>query len=279
MTGPLFGSTQLSNTFAVLGNSDRPILGETEQQLLRQIAVAAANRAGGGGSGTVTEVTNTPNDGVTINITNPTTTPDLTVVLEDITPDRVETQANGIVSRPVITSAGTWFTGGSATTTKPMWLIEPSGTTSNNWSTNGTAFGINAASGATADFISLQTDASAKFTIASTGGIYFGSATSSVARIIPAAPDIDYIPGTSGNHRFKDPSNAFSMVIFPSGMLSLGAALDVEFGRQAAGVFGVSSGIAVRLGNAAVASGALVSTHSLTIQDSTGTTYRIPVLV
>ena len=40
----------------------------------------------------------------------------------------------------------------------------------------------------------------------------------------------------------------------------------------------ISSGLALKLGNAYVA-GAVVGTGSITIQDSTGTTYRIPVLV
>ena len=39
---------------------------------------------------------------------------------------------------------GTWFTGGSATTTKPQLLIEPTGTTSTGWSTSGTGIGVNA---------------------------------------------------------------------------------------------------------------------------------------
>lgn len=54
---------------------------------------------------------------------------------------------NGAASTPSQTLNGTWFTGGSSTTTKPQLLIEPSGTTSTAWSTGGTGIGVNAPSG------------------------------------------------------------------------------------------------------------------------------------
>lgn len=54
---------------------------------------------------------------------------------------------NGAASTPPLRLSGTVFAGGSATTTKPQMLIEPAGTTSNNWSTSGTLIGANAPSG------------------------------------------------------------------------------------------------------------------------------------
>ena len=54
---------------------------------------------------------------------------------------------NGAASAPPGTFTGTWFTGGTATTTKPQVLIEPTGATSTTWSTSGTGLGVNAASG------------------------------------------------------------------------------------------------------------------------------------
>ena len=48
---------------------------------------------------------------------------------------------NGAASAPPGTFTGTWFTGGTATTTKPQVLIEPTGTTSTAWSTSGTGLG------------------------------------------------------------------------------------------------------------------------------------------
>lgn len=54
---------------------------------------------------------------------------------------------NGAASTPPFSLTGTVFSGGSATTTKPYLLLEPSGTTSTAWNTSGTMMGINAASG------------------------------------------------------------------------------------------------------------------------------------
>lgn len=63
---------------------------------------------------------------------------------------------NGAASTPPLLLSGTWFTGGTATTTKPQFLVEPSGTTSTGWSTSGTGLGINAASGFTGNLLDLQ---------------------------------------------------------------------------------------------------------------------------
>lgn len=51
--------------------------------------------------------------------------------------------ANGAASTPALQLTGAPFTGGSATTTKPLLLVEPSGTTSTGWSTHGTGIGTN----------------------------------------------------------------------------------------------------------------------------------------
>jgi len=63
---------------------------------------------------------------------------------------------NGAASTPPVTLTGTWFTGGSATTTKPQLLVEPTGTTSTGWSTSGTGLGLNAASGFVGNLADFQ---------------------------------------------------------------------------------------------------------------------------
>jgi hypothetical protein len=63
---------------------------------------------------------------------------------------------NGAASAPPGTFTGTWFTGGTSTTTKPQVVIEPTGTTSTAWSTSGTGFGVNAASGFAGNLLDLQ---------------------------------------------------------------------------------------------------------------------------
>jgi hypothetical protein len=70
---------------------------------------------------------------------------------------------NGAASAPPGTFTGTWFTGGTATTTKPQVLIEPTGTTSTAWSTAGTGFGVNAASGFDGNLLDLQINGTSYF--------------------------------------------------------------------------------------------------------------------
>ncbi len=78
---------------------------------------------------------------------------------------------NGVVSTPIISGIGTWYSGGTATTTKPYVLIEPTGTTSNNWSTSGTGLGVNAASGFAGDLFNVQVASSSKFRVDANGAI------------------------------------------------------------------------------------------------------------
>lgn len=84
---------------------------------------------------------------------------------------------NGAASTPALTLNGTPFSGGTAETTKPFYLLEPTGTTSNNWSTGGTMFGSNAASGFAGDLINLQLAAANRFKVASTGQFLFTKAS------------------------------------------------------------------------------------------------------
>jgi hypothetical protein len=70
---------------------------------------------------------------------------------------------NGAASAPPGTFTGTWFTGGTSTTTKPQVLIEPTGTTSTAWSTSGTGLGVNAASGFAGNLLDLQVNGSSRF--------------------------------------------------------------------------------------------------------------------
>jgi hypothetical protein len=76
---------------------------------------------------------------------------------------------NGAASAPPGTFTGTWFTGGTSTTTKPQVVIEPTGTTSTGWSTSGTGFGVNAASGFVGNLLDLQVNGSALGRVTSGG--------------------------------------------------------------------------------------------------------------
>lgn len=78
---------------------------------------------------------------------------------------------NGAVSTPPMSLTGSWYNGGTSTTTKPQVLIEPTGTTSTNWSTAGTGLGVNAASGFTGNLLDLQTNGARRFAVSATGDI------------------------------------------------------------------------------------------------------------
>jgi hypothetical protein len=70
---------------------------------------------------------------------------------------------------------GTWFTGGTSTTTKPQVLIEPAGTTSTAWSTSGTGLGVNAASGFSGNLLDLQVNGTPLTSVTSAGRLLLNS--------------------------------------------------------------------------------------------------------
>lgn len=75
---------------------------------------------------------------------------------------------SGIASLPMLAMTGSWYTGGSATTTKPLFLIEPTGTISTGWSTAGTGFGVNAPN-TTNVLMDLQTNGVSRLKFTPTG--------------------------------------------------------------------------------------------------------------
>lgn len=84
-------------------------------------------------------------------------------------PDGIGTPRNGAASTPAAAIIGTWFTVGTSTTTKPQLLIEPTGTTSTNWSTSGTGLGVNAGSGFTGNILDLQMAGASRFSVTAAG--------------------------------------------------------------------------------------------------------------
>jgi hypothetical protein len=75
---------------------------------------------------------------------------------------------NGAASAPPGTFTGTWFTGGTSTTTKPQVVIEPTGTTSTSWSTSGTGFGVNAVSAFAGRLLDLQINGTSEWNFSGT---------------------------------------------------------------------------------------------------------------
>jgi hypothetical protein len=80
---------------------------------------------------------------------------------------------NATASNPAKVFTGTWFTGGTATTTKPHFLVEPTGTTSTAWSTSGTGLGVNAASGFAGNLLDLQLNGSNRYAFRADGTSFF----------------------------------------------------------------------------------------------------------
>jgi hypothetical protein len=114
---------------------------------------------------------------------------------------------NGAASAPPGTFTGTWFTGGTATTTKPQVLIEPTGSTSTAWNTSGTSLGVNASSVTFAGLLlDLQANASTRFSVSGLGVATLGSSASTGAARTTTAPARLYV----GTGTWTDNSTAAS---------------------------------------------------------------------
>lgn len=113
--------------------------------------------------------------------------------------------SNGGASAPPVSLTGTWFTGGTSTTTKPQFLIEPVGTTSNSWSTAGTGLGVNAPSGFTGDLA------------------WFGMNGESQFRFIPQNNELAFrtLGSFSGNSRISFRSIDFVATLYNRTVISI----------------------------------------------------------
>ncbi len=83
----------------------------------------------------------------------------------------------GAASTPAEYLTGAIFTGGTGTTTFPLFFIQPSGATAaSGWSTNGTTIGVNAATGFTGNFFDGRVAGASKISIDSSGNINISNA-------------------------------------------------------------------------------------------------------
>jgi len=139
---------------------------------------------------------------------------------------------NGAASAPPGTFTGTWFTGGTATTTKPQLLIEPTGTTSTAWSTSGTGLGVNAASGFSGNLLDLQVN-----------GIRRLSVSNDKFAAVNLTSYAFYI-GTSLRFYFVDTRFALysSGEIAWSSAVDANGSVDLSLARDSAGVVKVTNG-------------------------------------
>lgn len=121
---------------------------------------------------------------------------------------------NGALSAPGALYNGTWVTGGSATTTKPYFLVETTGATSAAWSTAGTGLGINAASGFTGNLIEAQLNGASKFLVTNSGAItiagsaIFGSSvTVGSANVVAWLSSTKILAPADGSFQFRANAN------------------------------------------------------------------------
>jgi len=162
--------------------------------------------------------------------------------------------ANGAASTPPLPVTGTWYTGGSATTTKPQLLIEPTGTTSTGWSTSGTGIGVNAASGFTGNFLDAHVNGGTSvFKVDYTGTADMNGL---VLRGAGTMGSGSYLyETTAGNYYLINDklrmSNNMQLQWFP-GAANSGSA-DVTLSRNAAGILQVGTTAANALGTIAAA--------------------------
>jgi hypothetical protein len=140
---------------------------------------------------------------------------------------------NSLASAPAKLFSGTWFTGGTSTTTKPHLLIEPAGTTSTSWSTAGTGFGVNAPSGFTGNLAAFLMNNVPIFRIFNFGVIVDGF--SQASRYIDGGAFFEL--STSSGLRIRGDRS------FGIGTDAYGANADVLWRRDGAGIWATYNGV------------------------------------
>ena len=154
---------------------------------------------------------------------------------------------NGAASTPPVLLSGTIFTGGSATTTKPAHLIEPTGTTSTAWSTSGTIYGGNAPSGFTGNLLDLQVNGSSKARLTADGKLQLNGSNVIISNGAVATLSLDLTYNGGRRAVFGTPASGITGLhlyeeeVFGwcGGALAGGAVDDIYINRVAASVLGL----------------------------------------
>jgi hypothetical protein len=188
---------------------------------------------------------------------------------------------NGAANTPALHLTGTTFSGGTSTTTKPHLLIEPAGTTSNNWGADGTMLGVNAANTpVTRKLISLQRNTTEYFSVDGSGNVILGNqarsatfhaytslssaiSTSVANRSLLMGPDVTGIRMASGYSVSWSSSAAGSGDAFSN--------IDLTLSRAGIGILGLegsSTGGALRLREMTAPSAPAADRAHLWIEDN-----------
>lgn len=201
---------------------------------------------------------------------------------------------NGAASTSSFRLTGTVFTGGTSTTTKPLALVEPTGTTSTGWSTSGTMLGINAASAFTGKLIDAQLNGSSKFNVSYEGVLTVatgGGLTTQSGSLVLGPTQFSggaYITLTSINVGFGNARTSFmdSNVYLSGGYQAQFAnaradAADVGLVWGSAGHLKVSNGstgVGTLQFGVHSALGAETVTGYITVKDGAGNTRKLAVI-
>jgi hypothetical protein len=149
---------------------------------------------------------------------------------------------NGAASAPPGTFTGTWFTGGTATTTKPQVLVEPAGTTSTAWSTSGTGLGVNAASGFAGNLLDLQVNGTRRANLTATGTLRLGAVTGDLIYGFSSGSLADTIANRNLAFNGADLRLRSTIPVNWADGDPAGVAADTGLVRSAAGVVKVTNG-------------------------------------
>jgi hypothetical protein len=165
---------------------------------------------------------------------------------------------SSVASTANFAQTGTWFTGGSGTTNKPHFLIEPTGTASTNWSTSGTGIGVNATNAFAGVLLELQVNAVRNFAVLSGGTIV------TTGSLNATSGNINAIGGT-----FSGAVTAYSGTAIPAGgtagkgfLISSTANFGMFFGSGAPTLISAKGSIFLRSDGSGVNDRCYVATDS-----------------
>jgi hypothetical protein len=187
---------------------------------------------------------------------------------------------NGAASAPPMSLTGTWFSSGTSTTTKPQLLIEPAGTTSTNWSTAGTGFGVNAPSGFTGRLIDLQSNGVTRLVLSGNGSFGLGT-TSFTSRFNVDHDDVNVatfrgvgnalceLTNGTGTLRFQILSNSPTLLSATNHSLLLGSNNTVRMHIKAGGGFYIDNGNDYELGTTTGTKFGTATTQKLAFYNAT----------
>jgi hypothetical protein len=162
-----------------------------------------------------------------------------------------EIQIGSAASTPGVKLSGNWYTGGTATTTKPQLLVEPAGTASTGWNTSGTGIGVNAASGFSGYLLDLQIGGSRQFGVSgSTVSVNNVTGVAQTTNTIHLGTQYEYMGFSVGSNGGWDNASLRSNYAGATPAFSLSADYAFAFTNQSGRADGTQDTFIIRQGAA-----------------------------